>query len=350
MAAPVLTAPQVNDLVAMTLRHLGKPNFTEISTDLQEHFALPNLYRKDRVEIYSGYGVQWDVMVDHLGSAVNQGILGQDVVNDRDTMVQAQADWRFTTCNYPLSMPIVDMNREPQRIVNYVKEKRLAALISLTELMESNYFGPPVALADTVTPWGLKTWVVKNGTQGFTGAAPSGYTVIGLNPTTYPRWKNYADIYTAVSRDDFIRKARRMAYYTKFKPPVAGIPTFNTGDDLNFWTTYSVRASLVESLESQNDNLGNDIAPMDGGEVLFMRRPVKWVPRLEPDTTGPFYSINMGVFKTHILQGWWLRETHVPIYPGEHTKSAHFMDCLYQIVVKDRRRQGVMATSTTEPS
>ena len=55
-------------------------------------------------------------------------------------------------------------------------------------------------------------------------------------------------------------------------------------------------------------------------------------------------------FKTIILEGWWLKETHVPVYPGQHTVSAHFLDCSYQWVLKDRRRQFVLATGTTYPS
>jgi hypothetical protein len=349
MASPVLTPSGLNDLVQTTLRDLGKPKFTEIASDLQRHTAMKNLLRKNRVTLQSGYGVQWDVMVNHSGSAANVGLGAADTVSIVDTMTQATADWRNTTANYAVIGQEISMNREPSRIVDLIKARRIACMISLAELMESNFWGPPVSSSDSVTPWGVNMWIVKNATEGFNGGAPSGYTSIGLNPTTYPRWQNWTYQYSVVSRDDFIRHARKMATFIDFEPPVDGIPTFNTGDEYGYYTNYGVIGPLEEALESQNDNLGNDIASRDG-KVLFRRVPVTWVPKLESDTTNPFYAINWGWFKTVILEGWWLKETHVPVYPGQHTMSAHFLDCTYQWVTKNRRCHGVMATGTTYPN
>lgn len=349
MAAPVLTATGLNDLVATTLRDLGKPKFTEIATDLQNHVAIKNLLRKNRVMLQSGVGVQWDVMVNHSGSAANVGLGASDNVNIVDTMVQAQADWRNSVTHYAFIGQEIDMNREPARIVNLVQERRIACMISMAELMEANFWGPPVAITDSVTPWGVNTWIVKNATEGFNGAAPSGYTTIGLNPTTYPRWQNWTAQYTSVSRDDFIRKARKAATFTNFMPPVDGIPTFNTGDQFGYYTNYGVVGPLEEALESQNDNLGTDVASQDG-KTVFRRVPVTWVPKLEADTTNPFYGINWGYLKTIILDGWWLKETNVPVYPGQHTMSAHFLDCCYQFVTRNRRCHFVIATGTSYPA
>jgi hypothetical protein len=349
MAAPTLTATQLNDLVQTTLRDLGKPKFTEIATDLQRHTAMKNLLRKNRIALQSGYGVQWDVMVNHSGSAANVGLGASDTVNIIDTMVQATADWRNTTANYAFIGQEIDMNREPARIVNLVQERRIACMISLAEIMESNFWGPPVASTDTNTPYGVNMWIVKNATEGFNGGAPTGFTSIGLNPTTYPRWTNWTYQYTAVSRDDLIRHWRKAATFIDFEPPVDGIPTFNTGDQYGWYTNYSVIGQIEEAVESQNENLGNDIASKDG-HAVFRRVPVMWVPKLEADTTNPVYGINWGWFKTYILSGWWLKETNVPIYPGQHTVSAHFLDSTYQFITKNRRCHAVLATGTTYPS
>ena len=350
MATPnALTAPQLGDLVNTTLRDLGKPKFTEIATDLQRHTAMRNLLKKYRIELTSGYGVQFDVMVAQSGAAANVGLGASDNVNIVDTMTQATADWRNTTTNYAVIGQEISMNSEPSRIVDLVKTRRIAAMISMAEIMEANFWGPPVAITDSLTPWGINTWVVKNATEGFNGGVPTGYTTIGLNPTTYPRWQNWTYQYTAVSRDDLIRHWRKAATFTDFQPPVDGIPTFNTGDQYGFYTNYGVIGPLEEALESQNENLGNDLASKDG-HTMFRRVPVSWVPKLEADTTNPVYGLNWGWLKTYILKGWWLKETHVPIYPGQHTVSAHFMDCTYQFITKNRRCHFVLATGTTYPS
>jgi hypothetical protein len=344
-----LLATQLNDVVAMTQKNLGKPNFTEIASDLQKHTAMQSLLNKNRVVLTSGYGVQWDVMVNHSGSASNVGLGASDNVQIVDTMVQASADWRNSTGNYAIIGQEIDFNREPARIVDLVRQRRIAAMIAVAELMEANFWGPPVAASDSTTPWGVNTWVVKNASEGFYGGAPSGYTSIGLNPTTYPRWKNWTAQYTSVTKDDLIRKMRKAATFTNFTPPVANIPTFSTGNQYGFYSNYSVIGNLVEILESQNEDLGTDIAPMDGKPV-FLRSPIEWVPKLEADTTNPIYGLNWGDFKTYVLSGWWGKETSVPVYPGQHTVSAQFMDWTYQWIMKNRRTSFVIATGTTYPS
>ncbi len=349
MAAPVLLATGLGDLVNSTLRDLGKGRFTDISSPLQRHTAMRNLLRKNRVEIKSGYGLQWDVKVTLSGAAQNVGLAPTDNVNITDSLVQAQADWRNTTTNYAIIGQEEAFNEEPSRIVNLIKTRRIDCLESLAELMEGNFWGPPVALTDTLTPWGVNTWIVKNATAGFNGGVPSGYTTIGLNPTTYPAWKNYSFPYTSVSRDDFIRAARKGATFTDFQPAVDGIPTFDTGDVYGWYTNYGVLGPLEEALESQNDNLGPDIASMDG-KTLFRRLPVTWIPKLEADTTNPFYGVDWGWFKTFILKGWWLKETFVPIMPGQHTVSGVFMDCTYQWVARNRRCHLIGSNGTTYPS
>lgn len=350
MAAPTLTAVSDNDLVQTTIRDLGKMRYTDLSSNLQEHTAMQSLLNRNRVIIESGYGIQFDVKIAQTGAAKNTGLFGQDEIAVKDTMIQGQADWRNTTTNYAFDRREMKMNREPSRIVDLVKSRRIDGLISLAELMEANFWGPPVALTDNVTPWGINTWVVKNATEGFNGGVPSGYTVIGnINPTTYPAWNNYTYQYTSVTKDDLIRGWRKAATKTKFKPTVAGIPTFNTGDDYGFYTNYGVIGPLEEILESQNDNLGGDVASQDG-HTMFRRAHVNWVPFLDADTTNPVYGINWGVFKTYVLAGEWLVETNVPVYPGQHTVSAYFIDATYQWVCLDRRRLMVLSTGTTYPT
>ncbi len=346
---PVLLATADNDLVATTLRELNRAKFVDISSQLQEHTAMRNLLMKNRRVLASGYGVQWDVKVVLTQYARNVGLAATDVIDFTDTMTQATADWRNSSTFYPIIGQEVDMNNNPARIVDLVLSRRLDCMISLAELMENNFWGPPVAITDNLTPWGVNTWFVKNATTGFNGGVPSGYTTIGLNPTTYPNWKNWTGQYSAVSKDDLIRRAREAATKTKFKPTVDGIPNLNTGDEYGFYTTYGVYGPMEEALESQNDNLGSDVASQDG-KVMFRRAAVTWVPILEADTTNPFYGINWGTFKTWILKNWWLRETYIKNYPGQHTIDVHFMDSTYQWICTDRRRNFVLATGTTYPS
>lgn len=344
-----IQAENLGDLVATTLKDLGDMKFTEIATDLQDHVAMRVLLKQNRVVLESGTGIQWDVLIDHNRSASNVGLFASDNVNVVDGMVQASTVWRHTTSNYAIERRELAMNRTPRRIVDLLKARRIMAMIALAELMEGNFWDFPAA-TDTLTPLGVPYWVTKNATEGFNGGIPSGYSnVAGLSPTTYPRWNNWTYQYTAVSRDDFIRHARQGCTKTYFRPPVDGIPTFNTGDKYGFFTNYAVIGQLEEAVESQNENLGNDLASKDG-QVIFRRVPVQYVPKLDADTTNPMYGLNWGVFKTYVLRGEWLRETNIPIAPGQHTVSQQHVDCSYNFICKDRRRNMVLATGTTYPT
>lgn len=348
----VITPQRLNELVATTNRRFGSPKFTQIATDLQKYTWFNKLVlstqQEDELEGTGGTGFQWNVMVNHNGSATNQGIGAPDNPVIVDTMVQATADWRGSTGNYGIFAEEISMNAGGSKIVDLIRARQVACMISIAELMENNGWGPPVASTDEVTPWGVNTWIVKNATEGFNGGAPTGYTTIGLNPTTYPRWKNYTFQYSAMSEDDGIDKWRRAARKTDFEPPVK-TPSFNTGDKLGYYVNEPTINTLEKYLKQNNDNHGSDIAKYQGA-VQFMRVPVVWVPKLDADTTNPVYGINWGELKTKVLQGWWLRETYIRNYPGQHTLGVYFKDCRYQWVSRNRRCHFVGATGVTYPA
>lgn len=338
---------QMGDLINSGLRELTRLKFSDISENLQRFTAMKNLMTKNRVQISSGWGMQFDVKYVQADYADNSGIAAEDVVNIVDTLTQATFDWRHTKSYYGYYGPELTMNREPAKIVDLLKSRRQDGMKAMARKMEDNFWGAPPSVSDTNTPWGVNTWLVKNATEGFTGTVPSGYTTVGLNPTTYPNWTNWAYPYTNITKDDFVRKTRKAAEFTDWTPPVE-YPKAGTADDYGFYTNYGILGPLEEILEAQNENLGADVASQDG-KVVFHRTPVIRVPRLEADTTNPFYGINWGVFKTFVLDGYWLKETHLPIYPGQHLASVHFIDCIYQFGCYDKRSCFVGSNGTTYP-
>lgn len=346
---PVIQPENVGDFVNDTLKDLGKPKFTDISSNIQNHVAAKHLLRQNRVVLESGQGIQFNVLVNQSNAARTVALAESDNVNIVDGMVQASTVWRGVVTSYAIIGQLMAMNREPARIVDYVKQQRIMALISLAELFETLFWAAPSS-TDQKTPYGLPYWITKNATKGFNGGTLTGFTTVAtLNPTTFANWNNYTNTYTNVTRDDFIRAARDAAVKTNFRPPVDGIPSPNTGDEYGFYTNYSVIQPLEEAVESQNDSLGRDVASMDG-KTLFRRTPVTWVPWLERDTTNPFYMINWGWFKTYVLRGWWMKETSIPITPGQHTLHSQFIDCEFQFLTKNRRVHAVISNGTTYPS
>src|SRR5688572_27479195 len=133
---PVLTPQQFGDLVETTQRKMGKRNFTEIATDLQEHTAFNELILRNKVEEQGGIGVEWYVMVNHSNAAENVGIGSPDNPTIVDTMETAQADWRGSTANYSIFAEEISMNSgDDVRLVNLLQTRDIACRISTAALM-----------------------------------------------------------------------------------------------------------------------------------------------------------------------------------------------------------------------
>lgn len=351
-----LQAANIADLVTTTLNELGRNRWTDNASAYRKTIAMRMIINKHKTNFDSGKEVQWNRMTALSNAARSVGMGAIDVIDITNQMQTLSVPWRHITWNWAWDFREPLMNSNAAKIVDLIKTRRVAALGSAVELFERLCWRAP-ALTNDVDFYGIPYYIVKSNTaatsannNGFNGLAPSGWTTVaGVNPTTDSKWRNYATQYTIVSKDDFIRKARRMAEYTDFTPIVDGIPQYDTGDVVEYYTNYAVSGTLVEILESQNENLGMDLAPFEG-KAMFNRTKVNVVPELDNDTTNPFYQVDFGVFGAIGLIGAWMKETNVAQVPGQHTMSATHTDCTLNIVCRDRRKNGVIATDTTMPA
>lgn len=350
-----LQATDYADLITTTLNTYGRLQFTDLMSDYRNTIALKRLIRKNKMNFDCGPEVEFSVITGTNGSARAVGLGESDQSNITNVMVRGKMPWRHVTWNWGVEHRTIAMNRSPAKIVDLAQTARISAMGAAIEFFEQRLWKVPSA-SDTLNIHGIPYYIVKSNTaatyanaNGFNGLVPSGYTTVAnLNPTTYARWANYATQYTAVTKDDLIRKARRMAEYTKFELLVDDVPDYNTGDDLNYCSNYALVGALEEILESQNENLGHDIASMDG-KAMFRRVPVLAIPELDADTTNPLYQINWGEMHAMGLRDWWMKETVLNPQPGQHTVTTTHTDCTLNLLCRNRRRMGVLATDTTMP-
>jgi len=341
-------ATDLGDVVITTLAELGENKFTDLMSDYQNTVALKRLIKKSKMNFQAGDELQFNLITDHNNSARFVGLGETDIVDISNVMATGKIPWRHITWNWAMERRLVAMNRSPRKIVDLVKTQRIAAMGSAIIKFESSFWKVPAA-DDNISPYGVPYHIVKSNSEGFNGTVPSGYTTVSnLSPTTYARWRNWTAQYAAVTKDDLIRKWRKAAHYTDFMPLVDDIPQYNTGDDYGFYTNYAVLGTMEEILESQNENLGTDVASMDG-KVVFRRTPAMAVKELDLDTTNPIYGINWGEFKTAGLTGEWMKETVTDPVAGQHTMMATFTDCTFNFYCRNRRRMFVLATNTGLP-
>lgn len=340
-----LQASNIADLVSSTLNELGRLKFTDLMADYNRTIVLKRLMRKSKMTFDSGKAISFNVLTTTGTNNRFVGLYATDVTDVTNGLTTGEVPWRHFTWSWAMDRREVAMNASDSKIVDLIKSRRYIEFGGAIVKMEQRFWRAPSS-TDDVSPYGLPYWVVKNASEGFNGGAPSGFTTVGgINPTTYARWKNWTAQYTTVSKDDLIRKMRKAMFYTDFDTLVDDIPTYNTGDDQAIYTNYSVVQTMEEILEAQNENLGNDVAPMDG-RVRFRNIPITPVYELDGDTTNPVYGINWGEFFTAGLKGEWMKETQIPIQPGQHTVSATHTDATFNWMTRNRRRHFVIATGT----
>ena len=358
-----LTPDQIDDLVINTLHHLEKDVWTDLSMELQQYFAMNNTLLSDKIGVDGGDQLQWQVKVRNTGSAKNTGMFAVDDVKVMDVTKTCVIPWTKQTCNFAYDVDEeAFQSGDAVRIVNLLKLRRHDCLSSFAELMEENFWSFPLNATDEAElkkPMGVPYWIVRNLTKGFNGGVPlpsaGGWTTVaGLNPTTYPRWKNYTGSYTAISKRDCVRLLREATVRCHFQAPVAYPMIIKAEKPRHvLCTTYDVISRMEELLEDQNQNLGNDLASKDG-EVSFRRSPVYWVPWLESkhntgveDAThtfgrNPIYGIDRNSFRMVYKSGRFMQRMDPLVAPNQHSVRHVHYDSWMQYQCFDRRRNFVV--------
>lgn len=338
-----ITIEQALDLTTTTLQQFGKFKFVDLSGDIQNFVVKPLMDEKDE-DFDDGKSLQWNVMKDSNGQATNVGLYNVQNYNILDVMTTASVPWRHSQTNWSYDLREVDINGGPSKIVDIVDVRRYAAMLDQAKLFENNFWGKPATSSDSVKPYGVDYYLVYNATEGFNGGLPSGFSdVAGLAPATLPRWANYTGQYTNVTQADLVKLIRTGIDKCMFEPPI-DLPTYSKGDpQWGIYTPYSVKQSLENLAVAQNNQLGNDIASKDG-ITLIRRVPVKWVPKLDGQTTAlPVYGINWRSFKITFLKGWKLKDLKPHAVANQPTVIAGDQYSTYNFKCMSRRENFLFA-------
>ncbi|MEW6439248.1 MAG: phage major capsid protein [Pseudomonadota bacterium] len=339
------SATDIADLVTSTLKDLGRLKWTDLLLDWQELYALPQLLKKERVSMQSGIGIQHQLAVNTVDNAKNVKLGQVDDVNFGDTMTSITVPWRHTTTAYPFERREVLMNRDPARILDLIKARRIThGIVPLAKKVETNFWG--TISDDGETPFGVQYWIVYNASTGFYGGNHSAFSAGpgGLSATTYSRWRNWTAQYTSVTKEDLIAKWRQAYRECGWMPASPDIPQYDRG--ARRWVNY-VNGETIQALEtigeSQNENLGRDLASMDG-QMTFRRTPIQWVPYLESySTSDPIWMIDWSVFYFVVLDGDYLHESTVFPAAKQHNMTEIHIDLTYNTICDNRRRLGLIA-------
>lgn len=353
-------ADMIADLMTFTLTRYKKDRWTDVMSGYQNTTAFKRLIKQGKTddnEDGGGTSITFNLLTDTNGSFRFVGLGFTAVLAAPGNVLQGSIPWRGWTYNWSFDSAEPVMNAGKERIVNIMKSRYYQAVGDMIKGVEKAMWRVP-SVSDNTTMLGIPYYVVKTATaatyannDGFNGLVPSGYsTVAGINPTTYPRWANYADPYTDISKDDLVRKMRRASEKIEWMPLVDDEPVYASGYEYEWYTNYSVYGGLVEVAESQNDDLGPDIAPMDGRKIMFKGSKLGWLPVLEDDTTGPIYGIDWKTMYFARMPGHWEKEIKVAQNPSQPTVSTSHTVTRGNLICIDRRKNCVLSTGTAMPT
>lgn len=344
-----LSFAEIADAVLVTQEKLVKRGaFTDLQTDLQDHVAVRNMWQKRQKQFDGGETWDFQTQMDHNHTAKAVGLYQTDSSADTDNLVTGKVDPRHVNAHYIYDLRLPAFQRGGTKIVDLIKAKYTAMMVSFYEKMEEFLWGTPTTSADLITPFGIEYWVTKSGSaDGFNGANPSGFSAgkAGISQGTYARWANWTGRYVAVTKADLIRRMREAHTKTNFRSPVTHAkPTFSSSNGI--YLPYSVLGLVEEELEKQNMNLGNDMASKDG-RAVFRGTPLTWVPWLDRSavTDAPIYMLDWSTLIVGIMGGWQNSLSKPYMVSDMHNVRRVDLDASFNMICTDLRRQAVLNTA-----
>ncbi len=338
-----LRPEQIDDLVNTTQQNLIKRHAAvNLTTDLVDFVALREILGKHKQTFNGGLEWRFDIKTDHNHSARMTGLYENDGATIVDQMLHGSVGPRFLDAHYIYDVREPEFQRGGLEIVNLIKSRYEAMKLSYLELLEHALWAAPTDSTDVKSIYGLPFWIQKNTTQGFNGGDPAGFSSgrAGISTSTFSRWANWTDSSSEVSKEDLIRKMRKATRATNFRSPLSmSEPTFKTGNGI--YTCDSIIGTMEEILESQNMNLGNDLASKDG-KTLFKSTPIVYAPLLDNDSDNPVYMVDWKYLTLGMMAGWAEHVTRPQQVPNKHTVRAVYLDSGVNMACTNLRTQAVI--------
>lgn len=345
------------DLQRTTLQNLPNLDF-EYALKYQEWQVINNWFAKEKIQIESGTSIERNIVLDNSGNAQHVRLYQKTAINQNDVQQKVTAPWVQAQSYYSIERREALRNRKPAMYIKLLESRRVDGMVSLAELLEERGWRAPINENDDLNPRGLPYWLVKAPAATVPSATSGGFTgqtvrfgdgttstTIGGLSTSNDKWRNYADVYSAVD-GDFVKRMRKAFHATAFKSPV--IAKDLKEGPLSKYKIYMGLDELTEYedlVTKQNDNLGSD-ADKFHGVTTFKRVPIEWAPILDADSENPVYGVNHAKFYPIVQSGDWLRESEPMSDVELHNVITTFIDSSYQYFCGNRRTAGFVLSNT----
>jgi hypothetical protein len=322
----VIQADQIDGLIQTTQRHIVRERKASIAERLTKYIGVKNLFRKNKVTVQDGYGIEWNMTTDHSNTAMQVGLFDTIAPATAIHQVRFNIPWRHTRAHVSWDLREIAMNRSPARILNYAKEKIFEMDVSWFEHLENQIWDGPSAGDDQSVfgIWGY--WVfapadggTANTTAPFTTTSTGGRVNVNhtnnssgpgnVSRATYSRSAPWYQNYTSVTYGDLFDKMRTGFDEIDFESPV----DYNMLKDGNLrhgiYCTQADARAAADEVRLQNENIGADLAYYDG-KAMIRGVPITGVPKLneidaaKSTANHPFLVIDWSQLRPFCLEGF----------------------------------------------
>lgn len=364
------------DLQRTTLENLPSLDF-EVALNYQQYNVVNEWFKAEKVQVGSGTAIVRNIILDNSGNAKHVRLFQKTTLNVADVQTRITAPWVQVQTNYSIERREALRNRKPAMYIELLKSRRVDGMVSLADLLEGTAWLTPNSSTDDLNPLGLPYWLSKAipvggqnyvaATDGVTGqasgggfvgrriiyggnvAATSGNVATtakgGIDPTANGKWRNWADVYTAID-GDFVKKMRKSFHATSFKSPMLA-SDLKDGPTSKFriYMNLATLTDFEDLTTKQNENLGSDLDKFHG-ITTFRRVPVVYTPQLDADLDSVVYGVNHAKFFPIVLDGDWMRESDPMMDVEQHNVITTFIDGSYQYFCTNVREGGFVLHKT----
>ena len=346
----------LRDFVEATLKKYKRKAWVDISLPLQMYYFSKRLFKdKTKKPEMSGPQCEWKLRIANQGNFKVTGLFAVDTTNRINVLTHADQPWAMTTTNYIYDLKEPAFQGGPETIIRYMDVNEQGLMNDFFAGMETLVWTAPNSVSQNPRPLsGIPFWLQKSATTGFNGGDPTGFPAGagGISVANYPNWSNYTAAYSQVSRDDAVEKIINAMDFCYFEAPVDFAQLAGGQPDWGLYTTHPFLATCRKILQSQNDDLGDDVAA-HSGKVYIRGTPVDWVPALNNsqspayDSSNPVYGVNWRTFE-YMYQAGWSQVKHPPFrVANQHTVYMRCMDDTGQLICYDRRQNFVVYQNAT---
>lgn len=344
------TYDQLAGLIAFTHTRYPKQELT-ITWD-NNRYEAARIFNQDSIKKQGGTTITGKALLSPTGNARFVGYYEIDELAQGETSHTFTMPWARLTTNWSWDeFEILQNKSNPEGFIDLAKVKEVQAMWDLANLLETALWNAPTSASDNKYPRGIPYYIRMVDKDSSTGGDFVGKTIrfrdgststvcSDIDANTYPQWRNWADLYTAVD-NTLVKKLRKAFLYQEFRPPL-GADQFEVrkAAKQRIYTGRPVKADLFDYLDTKDDLhqtkevFGRMIVSNGGTDMMINGVDVVGLSTLDaptdPETgsaTAPIYFVDLSHLTPFVYSGYWM-ERRGPVHGGtkQHTVWTMYKD------------------------